>query len=203
MAEVIIDYLNRNNTKRTLNVAKGESLTYLLLGLQPGAKEVIVNLNGRGAEAQILGIFLGKHGTETIKMVQRHRAPNTTSNLLVRSILQNQSSYHYHGMIRIEKSAQGANAYQRNDNLLLSENAKVNTHPELEILNDDVKCTHGATTGKINEASLFYLTSRGISKAKAEQLIVEGFLKDILERIPDNKRREELFNELQMEINNA
>ena len=172
-----------------MTIGKGESLIYLLLGLQPGYKEVTVNLKGRGARAQILGLFIGKHGLGQIKTIQRHLAPDTTSDLLIKSVLFNEASYDFHGLIRIDRSAPGAWANQRNDNLLLCEKAKVNTRPELEILNDDVKCTHGVTSGKLNEEQLFYLTSRGIPKIKAEQLMIEGFVSEVLNKVPDAKKR--------------
>ncbi|PIS42342.1 MAG: hypothetical protein COT24_03925 [Candidatus Kerfeldbacteria bacterium CG08_land_8_20_14_0_20_40_16] len=203
MTKIIIDQLNRKKSKRTLSVGKSESLVYLLLGLQPGSKEVTINLNGKGATAEILGLFIGRQGTGQIKTIQRHLAPDTTSDLLIKSVLFDEASYNYHGMIRIDRSAPGANAYQRNDNLLLSEKALVNTRPELEILANDVRCTHGATTGRINEANLFYLTSKGIAKKEAERLIVEGFLQDVLERIPDQKKRNELAKQLKRKLNHV
>lgn len=146
--------------------------------------EYVVELNGEGAEANIVGIVMGNGDEQfTIRTLQLHKAPNTTSDLLLKSVLRDQSQIDYQGVIKIVKGAQKSNAYQRNENLLLSEKTQVESKPELEIEADDVRCTHGATMGMIDEEQMFYLTSRGLSKKDSENIIVEGFVQDVRERM--------------------
>ncbi|MBI4137463.1 SufD family Fe-S cluster assembly protein [Candidatus Roizmanbacteria bacterium] len=146
--------------------------------------EYIVELIGEGAEANIVGIIQGRGDEKfTIRTHQLHKAPNTTSDLLLKSVLRDESQIDYKGVIKIVKGAQKSNAYQRNENLLLSEKTHVESKPELEIEADDVRCTHGATMGMIDEEQLFYLMSRGLNKIESEDFIVEGFVQDVKKRM--------------------
>jgi Fe-S cluster assembly protein SufD len=115
---------------------------------------------------------------------QNHMAPNTTSDLLYKGALMDHSRSVWQGMIYVAPGALGTDGYQANRNLILSKDARADSIPGLEILADDVRCTHGATVGKIDESLLFYLESRGIPTKDAEQLIVLGFFTPIMERIP-------------------
>jgi Fe-S cluster assembly protein SufD len=115
---------------------------------------------------------------------QNHLAPNTNSDLLYKGALLDESRSVWQGMIYVAPGAIGTDGYQANRNLILSKNAHADSIPGLEILADDVRCTHGATVGKIDEGELFYLQSRGIPKKEAEQLIVMGFFAPIMARIP-------------------
>lgn len=116
---------------------------------------------------------------------QHHLAPYCSSNLLCKNVLQDQSKSIFSGLIRVDPEAQQTNALQTNRNLLLSKEAEANSLPGLEILANDVRCTHGATTSRLNQEELFYLLSRGIKKKNAESLISLGFLEEILDKIPD------------------
>jgi Fe-S cluster assembly protein SufD len=200
MTKVIIDQLGKGKKNVTLSVNKGESLVYILLGIKPGDKNVIVELNGREAQAKILGIILGKEGKSNVKTFQHHRAPNTKSDLLIKGAFFNKANYNYQGMIRIDPKAQKSNAYQKNKNLILSDQARVDTSPKLEILADDVRCTHGATVGRIDEENLFYLMSRGIPRKEAEKLIIEGFLKSVITELDDDSKKK-IEKVLDKEIN--
>ncbi len=111
-------------------------------------------------------------------------APNTTSDLLYKGALMDNSRSVWQGMIYVAPGALGTDGYQANRNLILSKGARADSIPGLEILADDVRCTHGATVGKIDESLLFYLLSRGISQKEAEKLIVVGFFEPIMDRIP-------------------
>jgi Fe-S cluster assembly protein SufD len=111
-------------------------------------------------------------------------AKNTTSDLLYKGALMDKSRSVWQGMIYVAPGADGTDGYQANRNLILSKEARADSIPGLEILADDVRCTHGATVGKIDENHLFYLLSRGIPEKEAEQLIVMGFFNPIMERIP-------------------
>lgn len=115
---------------------------------------------------------------------QNHMAPNTTSDLLYKGALLEQSRSVWQGMIYVAPGAIGTDGYQANRNLILSKGARADSIPGLEILADDVRCTHGATVGKLDEDLLFYLESRGIPRKQAEELIVMGFFAPIMERIP-------------------
>lgn len=115
---------------------------------------------------------------------QNHLAPNTTSDLLFKGALKDKSRSVWQGMIYVAPGAQKTDGYQHNPNLVLSENARADSIPGLEILADDVRCTHGSTVGNIDPEELFYLTSRGIPVADAERLIVEGFFDPVLARVP-------------------
>ncbi len=144
-----------------------------------------IDLIGEGATGKMSGFYFtdGKqhldHDTQ-----QNHLAPHTTSDLLFKGALKDSSRSVWQGMIYVAPGAQKTDGYQANRNLVLSSKARADSIPGLEILADDVRCTHGATVGKIDEDSVFYLLSRGIPYAEAEHLIVEGFFDPIMQRIP-------------------
>jgi Fe-S cluster assembly protein SufD len=121
---------------------------------------------------------------------QNHLAPNTTSDLLFKGALKGKSRSVWQGMIYVAPGAQKTDGYQANRNLVLSKEARADSIPGLEILADDVRCSHGATVGKIEEEPLFYIRSRGIPPEEAERLIVEGFFDPIMQRIPFEGVRE-------------
>ena len=200
MGKVIIDQLGEGEKDVTLSIGKKESLIYILLGIKSGDKNITVKLVGEEAQVKILGIILGKEGKSNIKTFQHHKAPNTKSDLLIKGAFFNKTSYSYRGLIRIDPKAQKSNAYQKNNNLLLSDDAHIDTKPELEILADDVRCTHGATVGRIDEENLFYLMSRGIPKNEAEKLIIEGFLKSVVLDLEDEHVKKKIENILDKEI---
>lgn len=141
-------------------------------------------IKASGVNLDILGLFIGKKSDNfELKTNQYHIAPDSTSNLLIKGVFDDQSKFIYQGLIKIEKSGQKSHAYQKNKNLILSEKVYVDSRPFLEILANDVFCTHGSTTGKINEESLFYLKSRGLDQRIAEKLYVSGFIQEIIDKI--------------------
>ena len=152
-----------------------------------------LDIVGEGASSQMSGLFFADgdqhldHDTQ-----QDHHVAHTYSNLLFKGVLKGKSRSVWQGMIYVAPNAQQTDAYQSNKNLLLSKDARADSIPGLEILADDVRCSHGATVGKIDDAPLFYLLSRGIPKADAERLIVEGFFDPVLRRIPVEGVRERL-----------
>ena len=115
---------------------------------------------------------------------QNHLAPNTTSDLLFKGALLDNSRSVWQGMIYVAPEAGKTDGYQANRNLVLSDRARADSIPGLEILTDDVRCTHGATVGKIDTEQIFYLESRGLPRVEAERLVVEGFFDPIMQRIP-------------------
>jgi Fe-S cluster assembly protein SufD len=172
-----------------------------LLSCAFGGKRAVHNLEitlkGEGAQAQILGIVVGK-GDQVFEhyTLQEHLASQTESDLLVKTALKERAYSHFDGLIWIEKGARKTNAYQQNRNLLLSKEAKAESIPRLEILDNDVRCTHGASIGPVDEEQVFYLESRGIAPEEAEALIVEGFFQQVLERIPSKELREKIEQEV-------
>lgn len=198
--KILVENISEHPEETSLIVAENEVLYYLVYGFAEAVKHVNVKLNGRGAEAYILGILVGQEGRCGLRTLQDHTAPDTKSDLLVRSVLGGNAALDYQGKIVIERDAQRSNAYQRNENILMSNRAHVDTKPELEILANDVRCTHGATVGKLEDEPIFYLQSRGLPEKEAERLILEGFINDVLAKIPDEQIKsnvhERLMNEL-------
>ncbi len=144
-----------------------------------------INLDGRGAEGRMSGFFFADgvqhldHDTQ-----QNHMAPDTTSDLLFKGALVDRSRSVWQGMIYVAPGAQKTDGYQANRNLILSRKARADSIPGLEILADDVRCTHGATVSQLEEEPIFYLMSRGLPREQAERLVVEGFFQSVLERVP-------------------
>ncbi len=154
-------------------------------------------LDGQHVEANMYGLSaLAGESLVDNHTVADHLQPNSVSNELYKGIYQDKSQGVFNGKIYVRPDAQKTNAYQQNRNILLSENASVNTKPQLEIWADDVKCSHGATTGKLDENALFYLQARGISKNIAKALLVQAFAGEILEKI----NYEPLKNQLEAEL---
>jgi Fe-S cluster assembly protein SufD len=150
-----------------------------------------LDLAGQGASGRMSGFYFTDgsqhldHDTQ-----QNHLAPNTTSDLLFKGALKGRSRSVWQGMIYVAPGAQKTDGYQANRNLVLSDGARADSIPGLEILADDVRCTHGATVGKLEEEPIFYLMSRGIPRPEAEKIVVEGFFDPIFQRIPFEGVRE-------------
>ena len=144
-----------------------------------------LDLVGPGATGRMSGFyFTDGHQHLDHDTQQNHKAPHTTSDLLFKGALKGNSRSVWQGMIYVAPEAQQTDGYQANRNLILSSNARADSIPGLEILADDVRCTHGATVGKIDPDLVFYLRSRGIPMDDAERLVVEGFFEPIMDRIP-------------------
>jgi Fe-S cluster assembly protein SufD len=152
-----------------------------------------VELVGRGAECQVNGVLFTE-GKQHISYhtLQHHAAPDCRSDFLYKSALQDQSRTVWRGMIKVDPQAVKTNGYQRNDNLLLSSNARADSIPGLEIQCDDVRCTHGSTSGKVDEELIFYAQSRGLTRKEATRLIVSGFFQQIFDRITIESVRDAL-----------
>ncbi len=152
-----------------------------------------VVLNGPGADAQVNGVMFttGKQHLAYFTR-QDHAAPHTRSDLLYKAGLKGRSRVVWKGMIRVEKDAQRTDAYQKDDNLILSDAARADSIPGLEIEANDVRCTHGATAGRVDEEMIFYAQARGVSRDTAVRLIVEGFFANVYDRITLEPVRETL-----------
>jgi Fe-S cluster assembly protein SufD len=154
---------------------------YAGLGSSKGKVWIRNDLAGAGATSRVTGVYFGD-GSQHLDFdtFQEHAAPRTTSDFFFRGALREQATAIWRGMIRVENEAQGTDAYQENRNLLLSRRAHANSIPGLEILANDVRCTHAATVGQVDNEQLFYLMSRGLSASEAERLIVSGFFAEAL-----------------------
>jgi Fe-S cluster assembly protein SufD len=132
--------------------------------------------------------------------LQRHLKDHATSDLLIKSCLKDRARSVYQGLIQVSVDAQRTDAYQANRNLLLSETARADSIPGLEILANDVRCTHGATIGHVDPEQMYYLGARGLPENEAKRLIVEGFFAPVLDRIPLEQVREQLRAEIERKI---
>lgn len=162
---------------------------------------VSVDLVGEGAEARVSGMFFAEDDQHmTYNTQQRHLAPRTSSDLLFKGALTGSSRSVWRGMIYVAPGARFIDGYQANRNLLLDPAARSDSIPGLEILNNDVRCTHGSTVGKIDQEQLFYLLSRGIPRKEAEQLVIQGFFEDILSRFPLQEVGNQLWSKIQNKL---
>jgi Fe-S cluster assembly protein SufD len=163
--------------------ARYEGFT-LTTGAALSRNQIHADMNGAGSDCRLNGINL-QRGTQQADatMLVEHRAPHCTSNQLLRTVLDNQSRGVYQGKVYVHREAQKTDGYQLANTLLLSEGAEMDTKPELEIYADDVKCSHGATTGRLDEDPLFYMRARGIPEAAARALLIEAFLGEVVEKV--------------------
>lgn len=169
--------------RNTNDVGKDSSLESLTIGLRGGQlkSDIVTNLRGRGANADIEGIVVGAREEHfSFNTIQNHIEPDTHSNIDFRIALKDKSVSSYQGNIKVEPEAQKIQAFQANKNLILGEDARADSIPRLEILADDVKCSHGATVGPIDKEQVFYLMTRGLSRTEAEELVVQGFFNTVL-----------------------
>ncbi len=144
----------------------------------------IFDLEAKGIDLDIFGLFVGtKKDQFHVETIQRHLAPDSTSNLLIKGVFYDESKFIYQGLIRLEKKAQKSHAYQKNQNIIMSDKCFVDSRPFLEILANDVFCTHGSTTGRLSEDQLYYLKTRSLDHQAAEQLIIDGFVREIPDKI--------------------
>ena len=152
--------------------------------------EINCNLKGKYSSAFINGIFsLNKRRHHEIRTSVNHLIDNTKSYQLIKSVLDNDSKSVYQGKIFVNSDAQKTDGYQLSKAILLSENAEFNAKPELEIYADDVKCSHGSASGSLNQDSIFYLMTRGLDYKQAKELLINGFLLDVIEKITDSEVR--------------
>ncbi len=163
------------------------------LGGRQARLESHSRLSGPGGFSEMLALTVARGAQEfDQRTLQSHLAPNTGSNLLYKNVLLDQARTIFSGLIVVDPEAQKTDAYQSNRNLLLSDEAEANSLPGLEIQANDVRCTHGATSGHIDEEQMFYLRSRGIPVPAARELLVAGFFEDVLAKLEDEDLRSAL-----------
>jgi Fe-S cluster assembly protein SufD len=188
------------------SIKKGKKVTIVLYGTGEIKQDVsvTVEITGEESEVSIIGIFRleGKSNVH-VSTMQHHVTKNTKSNLLIKSVLSGSSQFFFDGAIRVEKEGLKTDAYQRNENLLLSADAWAESKPSLEILTNDVRCTHGATIASLDPEQLFFLESRGISESTAQEIIVQGFLSQpvgLIQNQIQTKKDKEVIGQLTQEL---
>jgi Fe-S cluster assembly protein SufD len=175
------------NSTRVEKDGEARSL-FVNLGSAYARQESRSTMVGGGARSEMLGLSVGNDRQEfDQRTLQCHDVPNTWSDLLYKNALDDRSKSIFKGLIRVAPGAAKTDAYQNNRNLLLNPEAEADSMPGLEILNDDVRCTHGATTGQIDKDQLFYLMARGIDPRTGAQLLAHGFFEEVIDRLPDKK----------------
>ena len=180
--------------------AKVEIVILIMPGMSCDLK-MDVTLAGEGAEANLYGAYVcGGDEKVRIAVDMHHDVPHCNSRQLFKGIAGGSSKVDFYGKIIVAQDAQRTEAYQENHNILLSDGAKVDTKPQLEIYADDVKCSHGATIGRLNEEEQFYMRSRGISLEDAKVLQMISFIAPVLENIQDESQREKIFSEFESNI---
>ena len=173
-------------------------------GSKKGKTRIQNDLSGRGATSRVTGAYFAD-GDQHLDYdtFQEHIAPDCTSDFAFKGALRDHATAVWRGMIRVEKDAQKTNAYQECRNLMLSPTTHAVPIPGLEILANDVRCTHGATVGRVDREQLFYLMARGLPRPEAERLVVRGFFQDVLDRIELEPVREAVTNALEARIPQA
>ena len=180
-----IKYSYNNINLDTNSVAENFILS---LGSSFIKNEINCNLNGKYSSAFVNGIFnLDNNKNHEIRTSINHLNENTKSYQLIKSVLGENTKSAYQGKIFVKSNAQKTDGYQLSKAILLSDNAEFNAKPELEIYADDVKCSHGSASGSLNQDSIFYLMSRGLNYKEAKELLINGFLLDVVEKITDNE----------------
>ena len=209
-AELLL-YKMQNNLKGNLidtyDVVQHQASRLEITTLNCNSHWVRNNLNitlaGVHADTSLRGLSVTK-GTQFVDHHTQinHSVPHCTSNQLYKSILAGKSTGVFNGKILVQRDAQKTAAFQSSKNNVLSDDATINTKPQLEIYADDVKCSHGSTTGQIDQEALFYLRSRGLSEVSAKALLLQAFAAEVLQSIAEDHYREELLTELSQLLNN-
>lgn len=191
-SKLTIDKLQEENenqfhiTSEIIQQAQDSTFTINTITLNGGLvrNNLTINVNGQNCETNLNGAYILKDSQHVDNhTVVDHKVANCQSNELYKGVINDKATAVFNGKVFVRKDAQKINAFQSNGNVLLSNDATVNSKPELEIYADDVKCSHGSTTGQLDEEAIFYLRARGISEKAARQLMVSAFIGDVLEKI--------------------
>ena len=173
----------------------------LVDGSKLGRSNICVQLDGENAQCNINSLTLSKNNQHIDNnIIVNHNSPQTHSTQFVKSILFDTSTGVFNGRTVVHENAQKITAHQTNKNLLLSKKANMNSNPQLEIYADDVKCSHGSTTGQVDEDALFYLRSRGINKQDAMELMVTGFANEVLDKISQPEIKKAIYTEFTLKL---
>ncbi|HEX2152897.1 MAG TPA: Fe-S cluster assembly protein SufD [Acidimicrobiia bacterium] len=155
------------------------------LGARVGRLDLAVDLEGAGSSCEVVGLYFGENEqTLDYRLVINHIGRNTSSDVFLKGAVEDHAQSIFTGLLRIEEDAVRSSAFETNRNLVLSENAKAHSVPNLEILCNDVVCGHGSSVGPLEEEHLYYLQSRGISRPRAERMLIRGFFTEVIDRLP-------------------
>ncbi len=195
-----INFFSVNNSKaphsfvlRKANLARDSRINWydLHLGSDFTRALTLTSLNGEGSEVRNYGLVLGKEKQQFDLYAEAvHKAKSTKSDMLVKGIVKDRAKALYRGLVRVDKNASNSNGYQKAELLIMNDGAEANAIPNLEIENNEVRCTHGATIGQLDKEKLFYLMSRGLEEEKAKKVMLEGFLSPILDKLNLSLQRE-------------
>ena len=197
-------YQNQSENSRQINTTqvyqeRNSKFTINTLTLNGGfvRNNLNIDVDGEGCETNMYSLYLTK-GQQHIDnhTVVDHKQPNCESNELYKGVLADQSTGVFNGKVFVNRIAQKTNAYQSNNNVLIGEDASINSKPELEIYADDVKCSHGSTTGQLDEDAIYYLRTRGIKENNARNIVVQAFAQDVIDKISI----EELKTKVELEL---
>ena len=170
-------------------------------GLKFNKLDLEFNLEGEASECNLQSAsFLNKSDHQEIKTRINHLAPNCKSYQRVKNVLSSDGKGVYQGKIFVKDIAQKTNAYQLSKAMMLSDNSEFDSKPELEIYADDVKCSHGSTSGSVDEDSIYYLMTRGLNRKESVKLLVDGFLNEVIDMIKSNSIRKFVQNKLEGQI---
>lgn len=143
-----------------------------------------LSIEKENAHVYIFGLYIGKGDDQfNINTIQHHKVGKSVSDLLIKGVFEDNAKFYYEGLIQIDPGAHESNAYQKNQNLLLSKSAYVDSRPFLEIKANDVRCTHGSTTGALDETQMHYLSTRGLTDEESRRLLLQGFIDDVFIRM--------------------
>ena len=184
-------------------VGRDANLEWVALGFGSarGKVRMETKLAGRGSSAKVTGAYAGLGGQHLdYDTTQEHAAPDTVSDLAFRGVLSGAATAVWRGMIRVDPEAQRTDAFQESRNLLLSDRAHADAIPGLEIEADDVRCTHAAAVAQVDAEQLYYLRSRGLAEADAKQLVIDGFLQELVERTSEGPIRDALASALERRL---
>lgn len=173
--------LNTEQKEHMIFSEKGEKYVVFFHNI---SGKLIFEIAESDIEVYIYGLFTGKKADDfRIETIQHHTAPGSLSDLLIKGVFDDDSRFVYQGLIRLEKTAQQSHAYQKNQNIIMSPQVFVDSRPFLEILANDVFCTHGSTTGKLNKDQIFYAQSRGLTETEAKNLLIDGFVQEVYQKV--------------------
>lgn len=195
--------INYNHVTQQRN-SRYDNFTFNLPGAELIRNNLEIVLNGTATETHLLGLYLvaGHQLTDNHTAIH-HRFPHCESNEIYKGVLLDHGKAVFNGKVFVERPAQKTNAFQQNNNLLLSDKAQVFAKPQLEIFADDVKCSHGCTVGQFDPESLFYLRSRGISEESARKLLVEAFMFDVTQKIENEILKEHVQSLIYRKMENS
>ena len=187
--------IHKKNSNKIAEIGENSKIIWIDLCLEKIKSSTITNLNGVNSKCNSFGIIFGD-GNKDFNIDNKvvHKGNESKSDMFARIVLTEEAKALYNGLVRVNKNAIKCEGYQRSEIILLSDKAYAEAIPNLEIENNDVKCTHGATISQIDEDKLFYMTSRGINEKDAKKIIVEGFFEPIITNIDEEKLRKEVQN---------